>query len=231
MLELMDNVAITAVNTTLNIGLPDVEAIVLFEADGMVKEAVDYEIEKMKKICEEFNGFGIEMSYDAKMRTKIYSGRKKLFAALSRYKEGLSCTSLADDMAVPYAKMAECAKEIHKISRRNNVVMTAYGHCGSGCMHTKILMNPIKKSQWEDARQAVTEVYDYVRSVGGTTSAEHGIALSKAPSWKKEKADSLDLMRAVKKAFDPNNILNPHKLQDAPDDWVTATKLRYWARR
>lgn len=231
MLELMDNVAITAVNTTLNIGLPNVEAIVLFEADGMVKEAVDYEIEKMKKICEEYNGFGIEMSYDAKMRTKIYSGRKKLFAALSRYKEGLSCTSLADDMAVPYARMAECAKEIHKISERNNVVMTAYGHCGSGCMHTKILMNVIKKSQWEDARQAVTEVYDYVRSVGGTTSAEHGIALSKAPSWKKEKADSLDLMRAVKKAFDPNNILNPHKLQDAPDDWVTATKLRYWARR
>jgi glycolate oxidase len=231
MLELMDNVAITAVNTTLNIGLPDVEAIVLFEADGMVKGAVDYEIEKMKKVCEGHNGFGIEMSYDAKMRTKIYSGRKKLFAALSRYKEGLSCTSLADDMAVPYSKMAECAKKIHEIAERNNVTMTAYGHCGSGCMHTKILMDPTKKSQWEDAKRAVVEVYDYVRSVGGTTSAEHGIALSKAPSWKQEKADSLALMRAVKKAFDPNKILNPHKLQDAPEDWVTATKLRYWARR
>lgn len=231
MLELMDNVAITAVNTTLNIGLPDVEAIVLFEADGMVKEAVEYEIEKMKKICEAHNGFGIEMSYDAKVRTKIYSGRKKLFAALSRYKEGFSCTSLADDMAVPYSKMAECARNIHDIAKRNNVIMTAYGHCGSGCMHTKILMDPTKKSQWQDAKRAVAEVYDYVHSVGGTTSAEHGIALSKAPSWKKEKADSLNLMRAVKKAFDPNNILNPHKLQDAPDDWVTATRLRYWARR
>jgi len=70
-------------------------------------------------------------------------------------------------------------------------------------------------------------VYDYVYSVGGTTSAEHGIALSKAPSWKKEKADSLAMMRAIKKALDPNSILNPHKLQDAPDDWVTATRLRY----
>ena len=230
MLELMDNIAITAVNTTLKLDLPDVEAIVLFEADGMVKEAIGYEVDKMKKVCEKHNGFGIQMSYDAKERTRIYAGRKKLFAALSRYREGLACTSLADDMAVPYSKMAECASKIHEIASRNNVVMTAYGHCGSGCMHTKILMDPTKKSQWENAKQAVMEVYDYVRSVGGTTSAEHGIALSKAPSWKKEKADSLALMRAVKKAFDPNNILNPHKLQDAPDDWVTATKLRYRVR-
>lgn len=230
MLELMDNVAITAVNKTLNLGLPDVEAIVLFEADGKVKEAVDYEMKIMKEICERHNGFGIEMSYDAKERTRIYSGRKKLFAALSRYKEGLSCTSLADDMAVPNSKMAECARKIHEIAERNNVVMTAYGHCGSGCMHTKILMDPTKKEQWEDAKRAVAEVYDYVYSVGGTTSAEHGIALSKAPSWKKEKADSLAMMKAIKKALDPNNILNPHKLQDAPDDWVTATRLRYPVR-
>ena len=231
LLELMDNVAITAVNKTLSMGLPDVEAILMFEADGMVEEAVEYEVRKMKEICEKHNGFGVELSYDAKERTRIFAGRKKLFPALSRYKEGLSCTSLADDMAVPYSKMAECAQKIHEIADKNNVTMTAYGHCGSGCMHTKILMDPVKKSQWKDAENAVAAVYDYVRSVDGTTSAEHGIALSKASSWKKEKKDSLTLMRAVKKAFDPNNILNPHKLQDAPDDWVTATKLRYWARR
>lgn len=227
MLELMDNIAITAVNKTLDLGLPDVEAIVFFEADGMVKEAVDYEINNMKAICEKYDGTIGKISYDLKERTKIFAGRKKLFAALSRYKEGYSCTSLADDMAVPYSKMAECAHKIHEIAERNNVIMTAYGHCGSGCMHTKILMDTTKKDQWEGAKKAVAEVYDYVRSVGGTTSAEHGIALSKAPSWKEEKKDSLELLKAVKKAFDPNNILNPHKMMDAPDDWVTATDLRY----
>ena len=230
MIELMDNIAITAVNTTLDMGLPDVEAIIMFEADGEVKEAVDYEIEQMKKICEKHNGFDIQTSYDAKTRTKLFAGRKKLFAALSRYKEGLACTSLADDMAVPYSKMANLAEKIHEIADRNNVVMTAYGHCGSGCMHTKILMDPTKKKSWEDAKHAVAEVYDYVRSVGGTTSAEHGIGLSKAPSWKKEKNDSIEMVKAIKKALDPNNILNPHKVQDAPNDWVTATKLRYTAR-
>ncbi|MCK4641518.1 MAG: FAD-binding protein, partial [Candidatus Marinimicrobia bacterium] len=152
LLELMDNVAITAVNKAMNLGLPDVEAILIFEADGMVKEAVDFEVEKIKAVCEKHNGFGIELSYDAKERTRIFSGRKKLFPSLSRYRDGYVCTSLADDMAVPYSKMAETAHKIHEIAKRNNVIMTAYGHCGSGCMHTKILMDPSKKEQWDDAR-------------------------------------------------------------------------------
>ncbi len=227
LLELMDNVAITAVNKAMDMGLPDVEAILMFEADGMVQEAVDYEMDKMKKICEENNGTGIEMSYDMKERTRLFAGRKKLFPALSKYLDVLTCTSLADDMAVPYSKMAECAKKIHEIAKKNNVTMTAYGHCGSGCMHTKILMEAGKEMQWQDAKAAVAEIYDWVFSVGGTTSAEHGIGLSKAPAFKKEKKDSLKFMRAVKQALDPNNILNPSKLMDAPDDWVTATPLRY----
>jgi glycolate oxidase len=226
-LELMDNVAITAVNKTLNMGLPDVDAVLFFEADGNNKESIDIELERIKEICEQHNAFGIKMSYDIKERTKLFSGRKKLFAALSRYEEGLSCTSLADDMAVPYSKMAVLANKIHEIADRHNVVMTAYGHCGSGCMHTKILMDPKTEQQWDDANKAVAEVYQFVREAGGTTSAEHGIGLSKAPDWKKEKEESLELMRAIKAALDPNNILNPHKMQDAPDCWVTATKLRY----
>jgi glycolate oxidase len=227
LLELMDNVAITAVNKTMNMGLLDVDAILMFEADGMVKEAVEYEIEKMKAVCEEHGGFDIKWSYDADERTKLFAGRKKLFPALSKYVETHSCTSLADDMAVPYSKMAQTARKIHEVAKKNNVIMTAYGHCGSGCMHTKILMETGKENQWHNAKKAVEEIYDYVISVGGTTSAEHGIGLSKAPAFKKEKHDSIAFMHAIKKALDPNNILNPGKLMDAPDDWVTATKLRY----
>ena len=94
-------------------------------------------------------------------------------------------------------------------------------------MHTKILMDATNGKQWYGAQKAVEEIYDFVVEVGGTTSAEHGIGLSKAPAFKKEKHDSIPFMHAVKKALDPNNILNPGKLMDAPDDWVTATKLRY----
>ncbi len=227
MLELVDSVAIKAVNKTMDLGLKEVAAALIFEADGMVKEAVDYEIEKMRGICEKHNGKDIYASYDPKERAKIFLGRKKLFPALSKYDDNLASTSLADDMAVPYSKMAEMAGKIHEIADRHNIVMTAYGHCGSGCMHTKILMDTKRKDQWQSAKKAITEVYDYVRSVNGTTSAEHGIGLSKAESFKIEKSDSLQLLAAIKTALDPNNILNPGKLAQAPENWVTATNLRY----
>jgi glycolate oxidase len=231
MLELVDSVAIKAVNKTMNLGLKEVAAALIFEADGMVKEAVDYEINKMKAICEKHNGQDIRASYDPDERAKIFLGRKKLFPALSKYDDNLASTSLADDMAVPYSKMAQMAGKIHEIAEKNNIVMTAYGHCGSGCMHTKILMDTTKKDQWESAKKAISQVYEYVRSVNGTTSAEHGIGLSKAESFKVEKADSLGLLACIKKALDPNNILNPGKLMQAPENWVTATDLRYSVNR
>jgi glycolate oxidase len=227
MLELVDDVAIKAVNKTMNLGLKEVAAALIFEADGMVKEAVDYEINKMRLICEKHNGNDIYASYDPKERAKIFMGRKKLFPALSKYDKNLASTALADDMAVPYSKMAEMAGKIHEIADANGIIMTAYGHCGSGCMHTKILMDTRKKDQWKSAQKAIKQVYEYVRSVNGTTSAEHGIGISKAESFKVEKADSLNLLISIKKALDPNNILNPGKLMQAPDNWVTATDLRY----
>jgi glycolate oxidase len=227
MLELVDSVAIKAVNKTMDLGLKEVAAALIFEADGMVKEAVDYEIDKMKAVCQRHNGQDIISSYDPKERAKIFMGRKKLFPALSKYDDNLASTALADDMAVPYSKMAEMAGKIHEIAAKNNIVMTAYGHCGSGCMHTKILMDTKRKDQWASAKKAITEVYEYVRSVNGTTSAEHGIGLSKAESFKVEKSDSLNLLATIKRAIDPNNILNPGKLQQAPENWVTATNLRY----
>ncbi len=227
MLELVDSVAIKAVNKTMNLGLAEVEAVLLYEADSMVKEAVDYEIGKMQEICRKQGGKDLTSSYDPKERARIFMGRKKLFPALSKYDDSLASTSLADDMAVPYSKMAETAAKIHEVARKNNIIMTAYGHCGSGCMHTKILMDTNRQDQWDSARKAITEIYDYVRSIKGTTSAEHGIGLSKAESFKAEKADSIDILKRVKATLDPNNILNPGKLMQAPDDWVTATDLRY----
>ncbi|MDR1728519.1 MAG: FAD-binding oxidoreductase [Acidobacteriota bacterium] len=227
MLELIDKVAIIAANKAENLGLPEVDAILLFEADGMAKETIDPEIQKFQAICEKNNGFGFEYSYDEKERARIWAGRAKLFPSLSKYDERLASTSLADDMAVPFSKMAETADKIHEVADRHGLVMTAYGHCGAGCMHTKILMDTERDEQWEAAKEAVKEIYDFVRSVGGTTSAEHGIGMSKAAAFKREKADSLELMRAIKKAFDPNGILNPGKLMDGPEDWVAETQLRY----
>ncbi|MBN2600017.1 MAG: FAD-binding oxidoreductase, partial [Candidatus Thermoplasmatota archaeon] len=132
MLELMDNVAITAVNNAQNLGLPDVAALVIFECNGMVKEAVEYEMNQIKDICEKNKGMGVTVSDDPKEMTRIYEGRQKLFPSLSRFGEGLVSTALADDMAVPMSKIADTVHEIHEIAKRHHIVMSAYGHCGAG---------------------------------------------------------------------------------------------------
>jgi len=75
LLELMDKIGIVAVNKAMDLGLKEVSAIILFEADGNVKEAVDFEIDKMKKICQKHNGADIKKSYDLAERTKLFSSK------------------------------------------------------------------------------------------------------------------------------------------------------------
>lgn len=212
-LGLMDKVAINAVYRTLNLGLPDEEAILIFEADGMVKEAVYYEIEKMVEICGKNRGFGIELSTDLNELNGIDVGNRKLLPELFGYKKRLRCSIFVDVVAVICSNMVECVRKIHEIAERNNVTMSVYGHCGSDCMHTTILMDPIEERQREDAEMAVAEVHEYVCSVYGTCSSEQDDKISRALSWEKEKADPCSLMKVIKKAFDPKNILNPYKFQ------------------
>lgn len=227
MLELIDSVAIHAVNEATGIGLPEVEAILLYEADGMVEEGVEYEIRNIQKYCRQNNGFGIESSYEQSERSRLFAGRKQLFPSLAKFKSVLSTTALADDMAVPFSKMAETTRTIHSVAEKYGVIMTAYGHCGSGCVHTKILMDTSKKKVWEAAKRVVAEIYEYVHSIGGTTSAEHGIGLSKGFALQQEHRELLGIMRGIKEVFDPDNICNPGKVMDAPKDWLSATGLRY----
>ena len=225
--ELMDNVAIRSINKATDMGLPDVAAILVFECDGASKNIVDEEVNVIRNIVAKHNAKNLRLATDTKEMDALNAARAKLFPAFSRLIDGMACVSLADDMAVPPSFYAEVVGKIEKASKSNDVVITAYGHAGEGLIHTKLLIDTTSHGAWERAHKAVDEVYDAVLAAGGTVSGEHGVALSKAPYFKKEKGNALEAMRAIKKALDPNNILNPGKLHDAPEDWLTATNLRY----
>jgi len=225
-LEILDGIVIKSVNEVFDIGLPKTEAMILFECDGN-EASIDYEINKIKKVCQEFNSFSIDVSDDPEEMEDIWEVRSSAFPATSRYKENLVRVPLAEDVAVPISRLSELIVNIHKIASKNNIVIGTYGHAGEGLIHTAFLINPELSEQWEKAKRAVSEIFVLARKMGGTTSGEHGIGLSKAPYFKKERKGTLDVMRKIKKALDPNNILNPHKLMDAPDDFITATEIRY----
>ena len=223
-LELMSNVCIRAVNKALDLGLPDVEAILLIEVDGDAKIIKDT-IEKVSDICKKSNAKSVEFTDDEARIAELWKGRKGMIPALSKLNEDFSTVMLADDMSVPISQVPKAVKEFQAISDKYDIIVASYGHAGDGNLHTKVLMDPTRKSHWEQAEKAVEEIYEVVLRLGGTTTGEHGIAITKAPFFHQERKALIPAMKAIKHALDPNNIMNPHKIMDWEDGFIT--HLRY----
>jgi glycolate oxidase len=223
-LELMSNICIKAVNKALDLGLPEVEAILLIEVDGEKKIITD-KIENVSEICKSSGASSVEFTDDEKRIAELWKGRKGMIPALSKLNEDYVTVMLADDMSVPISKVPKAITEFQRISDNYDIIIASYGHAGDGNLHTKVLMDPTRKSHWDQAESAVNEIYDVVLELGGTTTGEHGIALTKAPFFHKERASVIPTMKAIKKALDPNNIMNPHKMMDWEGGFIT--HIRY----
>ncbi|RLF47349.1 MAG: FAD-binding oxidoreductase [Thermoplasmata archaeon] len=218
-LEIMDKVCIEAVKKAMSIDLPDAEALLLIEVDGKAGE-VKEGIEKIAKILEE-KADKIEFTDDEGRMTELWKGRKGVLPSLSRYGEDMVSVSLADDMSVPISKIPYAIKEFQNIARKYGIIVGTYGHAGDGNLHTKVLINPKNVENWKKAEKAVGEIYKVVYELGGIASGEHGIGITKAP-WIN---GDIETMERIKKAIDPNNIMNPGKM----DQWKKSiiAYLRY----
>jgi glycolate oxidase len=220
----MDDVCIKAVNQATNLGLPEVEALLLIEVDGhptVVKE----DIEKVAKICKDSGAISVEFTDDEKRKLELRKGRKSMIPALSRYKPEWAAVILADDMAVPISQIPKTVKAFHEIADRHGIIIATYGHAGDGNLHTKVIMDPLDPEHWRHGEEATAEVFEVVHQVGGTTTGEHGTGITKAPFMRKERASALGIMKKIKRALDPNNIMNPYKMMDWEEGIIT--HLRY----
>jgi glycolate oxidase len=212
-IELMDSVTIKAVNKCMNVGLPDCEAICMIEVDGH-PVAVEEEMKIVEEISRKSGAFSTEASADKKKINEWTQARKAILPSLSRYGEEYVSVALADDMSVPISRIPEAVEAFQRIASENGVIVGTYGHAADGNLHTKMLVEPYSEESWKAGERAVGQIYDKVLELGGTVTGEHGVAITKAPYMQKERADSLDAMRAIKKALDPNDIMNPGKIFD-----------------
>lgn len=94
------------------------------------------------------------------------------------------------------------------MQKKYGIIVGTYGHAGDGNLHTKVLLNPRDENSWKNAEKAVDEIYKAVKKLRGLASGEHGIGITKAP-WMDEDGET---MERIKKAIDPNNIMNPGKM-------------------
>jgi len=212
-IELMDSVCIKAVNKCMNVGLPDVAAVCMIEVDGH-PVAVEDELKIVEEICKQSGAVSTETSREKKKIDFWTYARKAIMPSLSRYGEKFVSVALADDMSVPISKIPQAVVAFQKIAEQNGVVIGTYGHSADGNLHTKMLVEPGSEDSWRRGERAVGQIYDKVLELGGTVTGEHGVSITKAPYMQKERADSLATMKAIKKALDPKNIMNPGKIFD-----------------
>lgn len=222
--ELMDKVSIDAVNKSQGNPLPDCEALCIIEVDGE-PEAVERDLQVVAEIARSVGATTVTPTHDKKQIAAWTSARKSVMTSLAALKPGFSSVSLADDMAVPVSKIPDAVKAYQEISSKYRVTVATYGHASDGNLHTKMLLDPLDKDEWDRGVKAVSEIFEKTIELGGTVTGEHGVGISKAPDFQKERSSVISSIKAIKKAMDPNNILNPGKLEQWEGSILT--HLRY----
>ena len=118
-----------------------------------------------------------------------------------------------EDVAVPPSRIPELLDRIARIAEETDLVIANFGHAGDGNIHVNILYDPAVSGMQERAEKAAARVFDVALELEGTITGEHGVGITKIGFLEKQIGRTqLELMRGVKRVFDPNNILNPGKI-------------------
>lgn len=207
-LEFMDAETIAAVENFKPVGIPrDVEALLLIELDGH-PSAITKQAEKVAGICSSLNA-EVKMAEDDAARNKLWEARQAVSPALYH----LSPTKINEDIVVPLDKIPDMLKGLQKLSEESGIKIVNFGHAGDGNIHVNIMADKNDVEKYRKAEDLVKEIFQMTLNLGGTSSGEHGIGITKAPYISMEiKQQELDLMKGIKSLFDPKNILNPGKI-------------------
>jgi len=207
-LEIMDNVTIKTVENYAKVGLPiDAETVLLIEVDGL-PEVVAKEAKAVAKVCKENNG-ELRIAETAEEREKLWTARRAALPALAQ----VSPTTVLEDATVPRSKIPDMLKALTEIAKKYKLTIGTFGHAGDGNLHPTILTDERNKEEMERVHQAVDAIFDAALKLGGTLSGEHGIGIAKMKYLEQEfGAAGVEALNAIKRALDPDNILNPGKV-------------------
>jgi len=205
-LELLDNIYIRNIEAAVNIGLPtEAEAVLLIEVDGD-SAVLDKQVGVIAGICREQGATAVKVAQDAREADELWVARRAAFAAVSRVRP----TIIGEDCTVPRDKIPEMVRTIRAIGEKYDIIIAVLGHAGDGNLHATILTDERDKEEMARVEKAAEEIFAATLAVEGTLTGEHGIGLVKKKYLPLELGEGgMMAMRAIKKALDPNNILNP----------------------
>lgn len=208
-LELVDNVTINAIEDYLKIGLNrNVGAMLLIEVDGQ-QGSVDIEAEVIRKVCAQNNALSCKLATGQRERDVLWSARRAALSSLARIKP----STILEDATVPRSRIVELVEAVNNIAKKYDIMIGTFGHAGDGNLHPTILTDLRDKEEEKKVEKVIEEIFIETVKLDGTLSGEHGIGITKARFLKLEISDEVyKLMKKIKQALDPNNILNPGKL-------------------
>lgn len=187
----------------------DMDAYLLCELDGNDEEVLMRDAERVMQVVENFQVGEVLFAESNAQKDELWKVRKNVSPAVNWY-----TLTKSDDVVVPRANMPKLVAGIKAIGREYNFNTVCFGHLGDGNLHVNILREDISEEDWENKiPEGIGEIFKLTVSLGGTLSGEHGIGIAKKPYMPIAMSDvNLNLMRGIKKVFDPNNILNPGKI-------------------
>ena len=205
-LEFLDNNALNLIRGRHPDMLPaDMRALLMIEVDGSESEVAEA-TGAVLKACQVDGLIEAREAHDTKA---LWAARK----ALSPLLRDVAPKKINEDVAVPVSRLPELLGGIEQLASRYQIANVNFGHAGNGNIHVNLLVDPDNPEQMQRAEACLDAVFSLVLSLDGTLSGEHGVGMAKRPYVPREiDAATIALMKSVKLAFDPANILNPGKL-------------------
>ena len=207
-IELLDEVQMEASIRYSKLEGFAVKPTLFFEFHGS-EAGVREQSAAMQAASDEFGGSAYQWATKTEDRTRLWKARHDAYYAALAFKPGM--TSFATDACVPISRLADCILETKADVEKSGLTAPILGHVGDGNFHLVVLFDGADSAQRESAEALAKGVSMRAISMGGTCTGEHGIGWHKLDVLAQEHGEAVDLMRMIKRALDPRDIMNPGK--------------------
>jgi len=190
----------------------EADAHLLITLDGNHQESLEEDQNRIGEICERNGAIDILIANSPTLRDRMWEGRKCLFEAANHF--GSPYKSL--DVVVPRSLIPTLIKKIKEISEKSKMKAMSFGHAGDGNVHTLLFKGELPDEEWENRIDLTQrELYQSTIDLGGRITAEHGVGILRKPFLSMNlDPQQIELLKGLKKVFDPQHILNPGKIFD-----------------